>query len=75
MQKYANLHGNSGIDSYSSLPTSIKVKFVRGSKVYVYNHVKPGSVHVSKMKELAVAGRGLATYISQNVQKNYASTE
>ncbi|MDO9529651.1 MAG: hypothetical protein Q7J27_10900 [Syntrophales bacterium] len=75
MTKYKNLSGGSGVDKYLITDTSIKIQFVKSNKVYVYNHIKPGSSHVIKMKELAEAGRGLATYISQIIKKNYHSIE
>ncbi len=75
MTKYANLHGDSGVDEYLITDTSIKIKFIKSNKVYVYNNIKPGPDHVATMKSLAIAGEGLATYISQNIKKNYFSVE
>ncbi len=75
MQKYANLSGDSGIDTFLITPSSIKVKFVKNPTVYVYTNQNPGAEHVNTMKRLAEAGKGLATYISQNVKKNYDHKE
>ncbi len=47
------------------------VEFAGGKYRYVYNSVSPGVVHLMAMKKLAVEGKGLSTYISQYVGKNY----
>jgi hypothetical protein len=41
--------------------------------VYLYDYESAGRICIEEMKRLAVAGRGLATYISQHVKKNYAA--
>ena len=74
MERYQNLSGDSGVLDYECGPESIKVHF-RDGPTYVYDGVKPGSQHVMRMKELARAGRGLSTYISQHIGINYARTE
>jgi hypothetical protein len=40
--------------------------------LYLYDYETPGEDEVEEMKELAEAGRGLATYISQVVGGRYA---
>ena len=75
MQPYLNLSGASGVSAYLIGDTFIKVRFKTAPKVYVYSHTNPGSTHVDRMKQLAIAGSGLSTYISQHVKKNYASIE
>ena len=75
MTPYGNLSGNSGVVAFSVDDNSINIQFRDSSKLYVYDGTKPGSLHVERMKELAAAGRGLGTYISQNVKKNYARVE
>jgi len=72
MKKYKNISGSSGITAYETGPDWIKVKFTSGT-VYKYNYSKPGRHHVEKMKSLAEEGRGLSTYISQNVEDLYDS--
>jgi hypothetical protein len=74
MERYQNLSGDSGVEYYECGPDSIKVRF-RNGPTYVYDDVKPGSQHVMLMKELARAGKGLSTYISQHVGTDYARTE
>ena len=75
MDSYANLNGNSGVEKYQITETSIRVKFITSSDIYVYTYQKPGKIHVDEMKRLAKSGRGLATYINQKVRKNYEHKE
>lgn len=72
MQAYANLSGNSGVASYEIGDGSITVGFVKGG-TYLYTNASAGAQHIVQMQELANAGRGLSTYISQNVKKDYAN--
>jgi hypothetical protein len=75
MISYKNLSGNSGVVAYESGTDYIKLRFKGGSKIYVYDALAPGLTHVEQMKKLAAAGRGLTTYVSQNVRKNYSRIE
>jgi hypothetical protein len=68
---YKNLVSNSGIRFYECGSTFIRVWF-DDDRGYEYNETRPGREHVEGMKRLAEAGRGLATYINQNVRGNYA---
>jgi hypothetical protein len=72
MKRYRNLEGHSGVLAYDIRDTAIAVKFV-GGDVYDYTYAKPGRGHVEEMKRLALAGRGLSTYISQHVRDDYAA--
>jgi hypothetical protein len=72
MIRYANLSGISGVTAYDSGKDFIIIKFINGDS-YVYDYSAPGKLHVENMKRLASEGRGLSTYISQNVRNNYAS--
>ena len=69
---YANLSGDSGITNYEIVGSSIIIEFVHRNYRYVYNTTKPGPEHVKTMMNLAKQGKGLATYISQNVGPTYA---
>lgn len=69
--RYADLSGASGVVAYAILADSIRVRFA-GGKTYEYTNQRPGADHVARMKQLALAGRGLGTYISQHVRENYA---
>jgi hypothetical protein len=71
MKKYLNRSGKSGVKYYEIGKDYIKVWFIHADKSYLYNYIKPGKEHVKKMKTLAMAGKGLSTYISQHVGENY----
>lgn len=75
MEAYQNKSGISGVVAYEIGSNFIKVKFQRNNDVYLYNYQIPGSMHVEAMKEKAIDGIGLATYISKHVNKNYFSKE
>lgn len=72
MEPYKNLGGNSGISAFENGVDYIKVQFT-DRKVYLYNNRRPGIKHVDQMKELAIKGKGLNSYINKYVRKNYAS--
>ena len=72
MKRYRNLEGHSGVLAYDIRADAIAVKFA-GGDVYDYTYARPGRAHVEQMKRLALAGRGLSTYISQHVREDYAA--
>jgi len=74
MQRYISKANNSGVTAYETGSDFIRVRFVDGS-VYEYNSLKPGKIHVKRMKHLAGQGRGLSTYISQHVKNRYFKKE
>ena len=73
LQRYRSASANSGITDFALMPNGIIVLFRNGS-AYLYTDDKPGRYHVRNMHTLAAAGRGLTTYISQNVGSNYAES-
>ena len=70
MQKYQGSE-TSGVASYELSEDAITLKFVNDNFLYLYDYVKPGRIQVEKMKELAVSGQGLTTYVNKNVRANY----
>ena len=72
MAIYANLGGDSGVDSYEIGPDSITVTFQDGA-TYLYDYAATGQNNVEQMKELAKVGQGLNSFINRNVRKNYAA--
>jgi hypothetical protein len=68
---YKDRNGNSGVSFYALGPSFIRVWFQNGTG-YEYDSRRPGKLHVDQMKRCAEQGRGLATYINQNVRTNYA---
>ncbi|MBA2657243.1 MAG: hypothetical protein H0U70_09740 [Tatlockia sp.] len=71
MEAYHNKSGISGVVAYELGSDFIKVKFQKNNCVYLYNYLVPGNAHVETMKKKAIAGIGLATYISKYVNENY----
>jgi hypothetical protein len=69
MQAYKNLGGDSNVEAYKCQSDSITIKFMSGKdQFYLYNHIRPGAVHVEQMKALAAAGQGLNSYVSRNLR-------
>jgi hypothetical protein len=68
MHPYRNLAGNSGVAAYEILRDGIVVRFNNGA-TYLYDDRAPGHAQVEDMKRLAVAGRGLSSYISRHGAK------
>lgn len=71
MIRYKDLSGKSGIAAYEIRDRSVVIEFKYNGK-YIYSYDRPGQAHVEEMKRLAIAGRGLSTYISKNVKKTFA---
>ncbi|MFT6044543.1 MAG: hypothetical protein ACI9WC_000240 [Arenicella sp.] len=71
MQKYADLNDDSGVSSYEIGSSYIKVWFNRDAASYVYSYLSAGRYHVEHMKTLAIAGKGLNSYIDKNVKRDY----
>ena len=69
---YKSLNPQAGVVNYEITGHSMVVEFAGGKYRYVYNSDSPGIVHMMAMKRLAAQGKGLTTYISQHVGKNYA---
>jgi len=72
MKRYANRSGNSGVEAYRITATSILVKFRNNARPYEYSSTgRAGPLKVARMKQLAEAGEGLSTYISQHAHDDY----
>ena len=61
----------SGVVAYRIGRDFIVLKY-RDGGIYVYNYNRPGREHVEQMKQLAISGKGLTTYINQYVRGAYA---
>ena len=70
MPRYKNLSGHSGVVAYETTTDSITLTFTDGGR-YVYTSVSVGRAALDRMVALAKAGRGLSTFVSQNVRENY----
>jgi len=71
MKPYRNLSGDSGVVAYACSDDAIRVRFANSDRIYEYSSDSAGAAHIAEMKRLAVAGRGLSTYISQHVADRY----
>lgn len=73
MTPYKNLGGNSSVESYEIAENSIHVRFKSGAqRNYLYDSIRPGMAVVNSMKQLAIQGRGLNSYISTTVKSNFS---
>lgn len=70
MKKYIDITGNSGVTAYSINTESISVDF-NNDAIYLYTYASAGKRTIEKMKKLATEGKGLSTYISQNVKEKF----
>jgi hypothetical protein len=70
---YGDLSGTSGVAYYGIGDEFIAVQF-DDDTIYLYSYLRPGQAHVQQMKQLAVAGSGLATYINQHVRGSFDRT-
>ncbi len=71
MELYKNLRRNSAIRAYEIAEKAIVVQFRNGAK-YLYTYQSTGEKAVEMMKELAIQGKGLSSYISRVIRKRYA---
>ncbi len=72
MTHYKNLNGNSGVYAYSYSSDRITIQF-RDGAVYLYTYMSAGMPNIEKMKVFATSGKGLNSFISTTVKKNYHS--
>jgi hypothetical protein len=66
MEKYKNLSGVSGVSHYKIGSDFIELKFKGQPDLYLYTNSITGEQHIQHMKSLALAGKGLSTYISRH---------
>ena len=71
MEKYKDINGDSGIDSYFIGDDYIDVKFEKTSKMYRYSYRSAGESYVEEMKRLAKQGDGLNSFINTKVKYLY----
>ena len=71
MKRYKNLGGKSAVASYEIAKDAVTVKFAVNS-VYIYTNQSAGMANVSQMKTLALAGKGLGTFIDAHVKERFA---
>jgi len=66
VQAYKNKSGRSGNAEFELGEDFINGRFANNPKVYSYTYQSVGRHHVESMKNLALNGEGLATYINQH---------
>ena len=66
MQRYGNQSRESGVVAYDIDAGQIIVQFRNGER-YLYTEDSAGAANIARMQELARAGRGLSSFISQHV--------
>ena len=71
MQIYQNNGGNSNVEAFEIGSTFISVKFYGTSKIYKYSYASAGVDNVETMKQLALQGSGLNSFIMKNVRFKY----
>jgi hypothetical protein len=71
MQRYGNQSRESGVVAYDIDAGQIIVQFRNGER-YLYTKDSAGAANIATMQELARAGRGLSSFISQHVHDRYA---
>ncbi|MFL6631806.1 MAG: hypothetical protein ACJ8HJ_05775 [Massilia sp.] len=71
MQRYGNQSRESGVVAYDIDAGRITVQFRNGER-YLYTEDSAGAANIARMQELARAGRGLSSFISQHVHDRYA---
>lgn len=71
MKKYANLGGDSNVQSYKIDDFFIAVKFYGTDKTYIYSYSSAGIKNVNLAKELAEKGIGLNSHIMLNMKNDF----
>ena len=72
MDRYKNLSGRSGVSAFEFGADSITVQF-QGGATYLYNNASAGASHIAQMKQLAMAGSGLNSYIDRFMYRSFAA--
>ena len=70
MTLYKNLGGKSTVVRYHIAKDAMTIRFADCS-VYIYTNQSTDLDTISKMKTLALAGKGLGTYITATVKDRY----
>ncbi len=71
MHRYVNGEADSDIKAFELSSDSITVEFSDGT-VYLYDCSSAGVANIQQMKQLALSGRGLNTYINNYAKRDHA---
>ena len=69
-KRYKNLSGHSTVARYEILKDAVTIRFADHT-VYIYTNQTADPENISKMKALAIAGKGLGTFIDANVKERF----
>ncbi|HAM35843.1 MAG TPA: hypothetical protein DEB40_08635 [Elusimicrobia bacterium] len=69
-KRYKNLSGDSKVAWYEIAKDAMTIRFTDCS-VYRYTNQSADPGNISKMKSLAIAGKGLGTFIDANVKDRF----
>lgn len=69
-QKYKNAGGKSTVAQFELEKDAVNVRFTDRSS-YRYTNQSAGPENIAKMKTLALAGKGLGTFIKETVKDGY----
>lgn len=72
MPNYNNLSGKSNVRFFEIKGTGIIVTFI-DNKSYLYSYSSAGRGHVEMMKQMAIKGIGLNSYINLHVRHKFES--
>ena len=71
MLQYKNLSGDSKIARYHIAKDALTIRYTDNS-VYLYTNQSTCPETISKMKTLALAGKGLGTFIHAGIKDRYS---
>lgn len=68
--RYKNVSGDSKVSKFEIKKDALTVRFTDHT-VYRYTNQTAGPENISKMKELALSGKGLGTFITANLKDRF----
>jgi hypothetical protein len=68
--RYKNLSGDSKVAKFELKKDAVTIRFADHT-VYRYTNQSADPANISKMKTLALAGKGLGTFIDANVKSRF----
>jgi hypothetical protein len=71
MKRYANKDKTSPITHFAIESDRIVIWYTEIPEPYIYTQSKIGKLHLQELINRAISGRGLSTYINQNVKEKF----
>ncbi len=72
MEPYSGVDDDSGVIWYEIAPDGITVQFKTGG-TYLYTYGSAGKLNVERMKQLAISGDGLNSFMNKYTKRLYAA--